>query len=150
MSQQLSNLSNTDLDIERLTKVRDYLIKYCYFDSTTTGESLRNYTIWLLSQCTNVCLLTTITALFDNFIMPFYVDKTNRTYFNKLRHYFMKYVLMLLIGENDNFFSLNDFYKLYPNMSVMAGILEDSRWHDIAMPLITKAKEAYYDISVYS
>lgn len=142
MSQQKNNLSKNDL--------KDYLIKYCYFDSTSTGESLRNYTIWLINQCNDDNLLVTIATLFDNYIMPFYTDKTNRTYFNKLRHYFMKYVLMLLIGEREGFCSLKDFYKFYPNLSIMAGILDEPKWYDIAMPLISQTKELYYDTSVYS
>lgn len=149
MSQQLNNLSNIDLKISK-SDLKDHLIKYCYFDSTSIGDSLRNYTIWLINQCNDDNLLTTIVKLFDEYIMPFYIDKTNRVYFNKLRHYFMKYVLILLIGEREGFSSLDDFYKFYPNLSIMAGILDEPKWHDIAMPLIAKAKEAYYDISVYS
>lgn len=142
MSQQLSNSSNLSN--------KDYLIKYCYFNSTSVGESFRNYTIWLLTECNDDSLLSAIRLLFDTYIMPFYIDKTNRTYFNKLRYYFMKFVLMLLINDEDNYIKIEDFYQLYPKFSINAGILEESKWYDIAMPLIAKAKEAYYDISVYS
>ena len=142
MSQQQSNSSNID--------IKDYLIKYCYFNGTSTGESLRNYTIWLLNECTNDSLLNVICILFDTYIKPFYCDKTNRTYFNKLRCYFMKFVLMLLINDEDDYIAIEDFYRLYPKFSINAGILEETSWADIALPLITQTKEAYYDISVKS
>lgn len=142
MSQQQNNSSNID--------IKEYLIKYCYFNSTSIGESLRNYTIWLLNECTDENLLTKICILFDNYIKPFYCDKTNRTYFNKLRYYFMKFVLMLLIDDGHDYIVIEDFYKLYPKFSMYAGIQEETSWTDIALPLITQAKEAYYDLSVKS
>ena len=116
MSHNKNNLYSLSLD-----NMRNFLIKYCYLNDSSANADLQNVIRFLISECTNEYALQFMYLFMNWFIMPFY--DLNRPKFGKIRFYFMRQVLILLLNLDQNRLSTQDFYDNYMTWVEKSGLL---------------------------
>ena len=94
-----NNLSN------RLEAAREDLIKYCYFDNAPDADMCRALLIRQIQSSNNTPLILYFAMFFRKYIHVFF--DVNRTKFNRLRAYFMRYVLASFILLRTEMYSIN-------------------------------------------
>ena len=79
-------------------EIKKDLIKYCYLSKDT--EFLKDSLVKLIQKCDNNFLIHHIFKMFCKYIYVYYT--LDRTFFNKVRPYFMRWAMTLLIYNYQN------------------------------------------------
>ena len=99
--------------IEQLMKYKEQLIKFCYFNGSRLGSTLKPVAIVLIEQCENIETLEFLYKFFDKYI--YCIFNQNRTVFNRLRNYFMTQVVSCLLSCSVNHYKDIDQSAFFTN-----------------------------------
>lgn len=81
-----------------ISEIKKDLVKYCYLSKDT--EFLKSTLVKLIEKCENNFLIHHIYKMFCVYIYVYYT--LDRTFFNKVRPYFMRWAMTLLIYNYQN------------------------------------------------